>query len=811
MRFFRTLRWPGILVLAAASLGLNLVGSLAAADRANVTSVTGISGSPGFRAMAKAFATGDAKTGAGARLGSDLLALKAEYEDHLINTPNSQFHATNPNAPIDNSEAVAVDIAAEGDPEALAEKLRALGLRNAAVAGRLISGWLPLSALTIVGQNPDIRFLRPAYSVHNSGTVQTQGDVAQRSDLVRAFGLDGTGVKVGVISDSYNLGNGAANNTLSGDLPGVGNPNGHTTPVQVLADSGAGLDEGRAMLQIVHDVAPGSPLAFATGNGGVAVMANAILNLGITNNCKVVVDDLLYFGESMFQDGQIARAVDSVVANGSSYFSSAGNSAALSYTAPFRNSGSNLLAYLTDQGFGEDFIAHDFDPGPGVDIFQAISIPTGVTRLVLQWDEPFFSNSGAPGSRSDLDFMVLDGTDLSTANIITLASSANFGLDPVEVLGFNNSGAPTTIQLVIGNTKAGFPAAFGPEPGHLKIVVFSDGAFAFSEYNTASSTCFGHANAAGAIGVGATRFNQTPALGVTPPLLEFFSARGGTPILFNNAGGTLGAPEIRLSPALTAPDGGATTNVGPNFTSFFGTSASAPHAGAVAALLQQNAGGTLTPAQIRFALTNTAIDILPAGYDFDSGAGLLDARAALGVAFSAPITNPDLVQREPNRNLKIPISLLLDNDADPNGDPVTLVSVNTPSAQSATVRVDGQFITYLAPAGNSTDSFSYTVTDGHGHNSNGTVTVNVGALDDLLGRPNITSIVTSGGNVVLSFVGVPGRSYQVQFTTSASLPAPWTNFPGLVTASANGRFSFTDVAPPPPVRLYRAVEATSPP
>ena len=83
MRFFRTLRRPGILVLAAASLGLNLVGTLAAADRANVTSVTGISGSPGFRAMAKAFATGDAKTGAGARVGSDLLALKAEYEDRV--------------------------------------------------------------------------------------------------------------------------------------------------------------------------------------------------------------------------------------------------------------------------------------------------------------------------------------------------------------------------------------------------------------------------------------------------------------------------------------------------------------------------------------------------------------------------------------------------------------------------------------------------------------------------------------------------------------------------------------------------------
>src|SRR5439155_17067536 len=136
-------------------------------------------------------------------------------------------------------------------------------------------------------------------------------------DIARSrFGLDGSGVTVGVLSDSFNCRGGFGNDTATGDLPAT---------VTVLEDSFSNCtDEGRAMLQIVYDVAPGADLAFATADHGQANFANNIRALR-TAGANVIVDDVIYFDEPMFQDGVVAQAVDEVVASGVSYFSAAGN------------------------------------------------------------------------------------------------------------------------------------------------------------------------------------------------------------------------------------------------------------------------------------------------------------------------------------------------------------------------------------------------------------------------------------------------------------------------------------------------------
>src|SRR5262249_27114529 len=117
------------------------------------------------------------------------------------------------------------------------------------------------------------------------------------------------------------------------------------------------------------------------------------------------------------------------------------------------------------------------------------------------------------------------------------------------------------------------------------------------------------------------------------PRRVFFQANGTaiTPSNFSSTGGA-----VRQKPDIAAADG-VTTSV-PGFYSFFGTSAAAPHAAAIAALLKSY-NPALTPTQIRTALTNSALDIENPGFDQDSGSGIVMALQALQAA-PAPVAAP---------------------------------------------------------------------------------------------------------------------------------------------------------------------------
>jgi hypothetical protein len=139
--------------------------------------------------------------------------------------------------------------------------------------------------------------------------------------------------------------------------------------------------------------------------------------------------------------------------------------------------------------------------------------------------------------------------------------------------------------------------------------------------------------------VGAAFFGYTPAFGISPALIESFSSLGGTPILFNTAGNRLTTPEVRQQPAITAPDGGNTSFLGSDinylnydtdtFPNFFGTSAAAPHAAGVAALMLEH-NSSATPDLIYSTLESTALDMgATVGFDFATGYGLIQADAAL--------------------------------------------------------------------------------------------------------------------------------------------------------------------------------------
>jgi hypothetical protein len=257
-------------------------------------------------------------------------------------------------------DRVIIDVVASGDTEQLRQDLTNLGMQVTGSWEQMVSGWLPIEKIGELAELEGVVSARPFMAEAAIGTATSQGDAAQLSNQ-----LNGTGVTVGVLSDSFNNLGGALADVTAGDLPGSSNPNGFSLPVYLLGDlPSGGTDEGRAMLQIVHDVAPSASLAFGTAALGQAAFAQSILDMRTTAGADIIVDDVLYFAEPFFQDGIISQAIDAVTATGATYVSAAGNNASNSYESPFRAGttySSGAFASVTGAPAFAGGIAHDFD------------------------------------------------------------------------------------------------------------------------------------------------------------------------------------------------------------------------------------------------------------------------------------------------------------------------------------------------------------------------------------------------------------------------------------------------------------------
>jgi hypothetical protein len=536
---------------------------------------------------------------------------------------------------------VVVDVIAVNSTSELAQDLEKIGMINISAYGGVVSGLLPISSIDLLENISTLKYAVPAYKPNkNSGKAVTNGDYAMKSNIVRAnLGIDGSGVRIGVLSDSYdNLGT-ADQGVASGEIPGPGNPDGYDKPVNVLEDlPEEGTDEGRGMIEIVHDVAPGAELAFHTAFNGRASFAQGIIDLA-KSGCQVITDDVSYFNEPFFQDGIITQAADQAVKEYKvSYFSSAGNSDRDSYQSKFRPGGIYTVTSIFGDTIG-NYMLHDFDAGPGLDVFQQVTFaPYGTMAYALQWDDPFASTcEGCPGAKTDLDIFLALEKDPST--IVLESIYSNIDGDPFEYLSAANSGTDS-VKAFIAIGKWIDASAPSPNPGLIKFINFGDNSI--DEYYTPSPTCFGHHNSEQAVSVGAAPWYRTPVFGTNPPKVEYFSSVGGIPILFNTKGKRLSRPEVRQNPLFVAPDGGNTSffgfqlNDGDTFPNFFGTSASAPHAAAVAALLKQAAGGQVSEKEIVKIMAGSTIDMddpatttFDKNYDYKTGYGLLQANMAV--------------------------------------------------------------------------------------------------------------------------------------------------------------------------------------
>lgn len=480
-----------------------------------------------------------------------------------------------------------------------------------------VEGMLPLAQLAAGKQGVEalagqgLLGVLPVYVPRPSvGATTSQGDITLQTARVRGTrprNLDGNGVRVGVISDSFNAQNGAAADIASGDLPAEG--------VRVLADDGE-TDEGRGMCQIVHDLAPGSGLAFATADATEGTFANHIRQLAdpALGNCQVIVDDVAYFTEPFFQDGVIAQAVTEVTQQrGVTYFSSASNNADNSYE-------NATPSFVTDN---EGVSRLNFGTAAAPDFAQGFVVTKGYSLVLsLQWSDPFYTKAGV---KTDLDAYLLTaaGDTVAQSTIDNVATET-----PFEVLSFNNNGSRNTnsYNLVIVRRKG------TANPTRIKYINQLNGLpptiVGPTEYQTNSGTIVGHTAAAEAVSVAAVPY-------YSPNTPEYFTAKGRPTILFDPNGNLLATPVVRAKPDLAAPDNVNTSSFATGsdpdkdgFPNFAGTSAAAPHAAGVAALLRQAEPG-LTPAQVVARLIGTARPLGTGAGDLLTGAGLVDAFAAI--------------------------------------------------------------------------------------------------------------------------------------------------------------------------------------
>ena len=517
-------------------------------------------------------------------------------------------------------EFVTVDIRADVTPEVLG-RIRALGgtVINSVPRYRAIRARLPLVAVQPLAALSAVQSIRPADQAVTRKVNTSEGDAAQQADAARTtHDVTGAGIGIGVISDGVRT---LAAQQASGDLP---------AQITVLPGQEGSGNEGTAMLEIVHDLAPGADLYFATGFSGQAQFAANIEAL-CEAGADVIVDDIGYFVEATLQDGIIAQGVNAATAEGCYFFSAAGNDGNL-------NDGTSRV-WEGDYAAGTPLIVdgstvgvrHDFGGGEEENPVQGSLFPLYPQlfrgRVVLQWADPL----GA--SANDYDLFIVG----ANGDVLRSSTDTQDGTqDPIEDIATEILvDAHLVVVKVSGADRYFRLQAFG---GLLGIA-------------TGGNT-YGHSAAENTVGVGQVDvrtaggaggiFNGTESVAAdsSDGPRRFFFEPDGTPITQGNFSSTGG--EVLQKPDLAAA--GCVSTATPGFAPFCGTSAAAPHAAAIAALMLEAAGGPahVTLAELRTAMTATTavIDIEATGVDYDSGAGIVMAPGAIaGVAVAVADRN----------------------------------------------------------------------------------------------------------------------------------------------------------------------------
>jgi|GEM_PF-1136547 len=496
-----------------------------------------------------------------------------------------------------------------------------------------IQGWAsPLVFDQLAAVNLVESIALPDYAISRIGNSLTEGDAILNADDVRtqfaALNVDGSGVTVGVISTGVDH---WTNVAATGDLPNTITID-PQRPGLSSNDPNVNDDEGTAMLEIVHDLAPGANLFFSGPQTSLEMVdsINWLVNQGV----DIIVDDLGFFSEPFFEDGPVAQAARNATNSGVVYVSAAGNEAQNHYQSRY------TLGNVSPPGGNW----HRFGTN---DDFMNVTVPAfGTLEIYLQWSDPF----GA--SANDYQLVLFD----TGFNSVAVSVDPQTGTqDPTEFVSVTNN-SPFAGNLLIGVDRT--PGAAVRE---LEMFVFGD---SFREHRVLGDSIFGHPAVEDVISVAAIDASDpgnddVKAFSSQGPSTIYtdFTTQDSIPLNSLDGAGIDGVQtEVGSSGLWTLP-GGAPSNP------FFGTSAAAPHIAGLAALLL-DAKPTASVDEVTTALHSSAIDIGTNDYDHISGFGRFEAFGAMedihvwhNTAFPTDVDNSGLVSPVDAINV---INVLLD-------------------------------------------------------------------------------------------------------------------------------------------------------
>ncbi len=338
---------------------------------------------------------------------------------------------------------------------------------------------------------------------------------------------------------------------------------------------------------------------------------------------------------------------------------------AQTFNTPSLTAGQNYVITVTaDAGSSFDAIVTVKDPNGNVVVNgqdtgtdETINLFAPVTGVYMITVTNFGGTTGAytvnvyngnnPQITTDFNVLVFDlqGNYLPNSSLTTNNFATNI---PFEFKVTTPKTGQTQVQYVIARSSV--PIA-NPAAGHIRYQIRGNGLSGIgpAEYFTVNTPNIqGHHMADGGNGVAAYNVFRMS-------IPEYYSSPGAATVYFDKDGNRLSTPQVRQQPSVAAADNANTSFFGgdsagdldtkPNFS---GTSAAAPHACAIAALvLEANGGpGSVTPAQMKSVLQSSAFphDLDPnfasgRARTSDGGTVTFTANTDLGLNPSSGINN----------------------------------------------------------------------------------------------------------------------------------------------------------------------------